>query len=358
MRAAFKAIMDNKQVAILVPTTILALQHYNTFRERVRNYPIRVEMLSRFRTKYQQDEIIRELKAGSVDIIIGTHRLLSEDIGFRDLGLVIIDEEQRFGVEHKERLKKIRLLVDVLTLTATPIPRTLYMSLMGIKDISIINTPPEDRLPVYTYVGEFDQTLIKEAVKKELSRNGQVYFVHNEIDSIEKMKNKLEELIPFARIGVAHGRTSEKYLESLMIDFINKKFDILLCTTIIESGIDIPNVNTLIVNNAYAYGLSDLYQLRGRIGRFNRKAFAYFLFPKSLVLTSDIKKRLNAIERYTELGAGFKVAMADLQIRGAGNILGREQHGYIQTIGFDLYLRLLRESIERYRRFFKKVDVA
>ncbi len=358
MRAAFKAVMDNKQVAILVPTTILALQHYNTFRERVRNFPVRVGMLSRFKTKQEQADIIKALKAGAVDIIIGTHRLLSDDIDFKDLGIVIIDEEQKFGVEHKEKLKRIRLLVDVLTLTATPIPRTMYMSLMGVKDISMINSPPEDRLPVYTHVGEFDEALIGEVVKRELSRQGQVYFVHNEINSIGRMKTRLEALLPHAKICIAHGRMSGRSLESLMIDFVNKRFDILLCTTIIESGIDIPNVNTIIVNNAYAYGLSDMYQLRGRVGRFNRKAFAYFLVPKSMVLTSDIRKRLDTIEKHTELGAGFKVAMADLEIRGAGNILGKEQHGYITTVGFDLYLRLLRESIEKHGKSFKKSDAA
>lgn len=354
MRAAFKAVMDNKQVAILVPTTVLALQHYNTFRERLKDFPVKVEMLSRFRSEGEQIDIVKGLRAGSIDVIIGTHRLLSEDIGFKDLGLVVIDEEQRFGVAHKERLKKFRLLVDVLTLTATPIPRTLYMSLMGVKDISIINTPPENRLPVYTYIGELDDDLIKEAIKKELSRDGQAFFVHNEIESIEKMRKKLEELIPFAKIAIAHGQIPERALASLMIGFINKKFQILLCTTIIESGIDIPNVNTLIVNNTHAYGLSDLYQLRGRVGRFDRRAFAYFFYPKSMVLTKDVKKRLNAIERYTELGAGFRIAMADLEIRGAGNILGKEQHGYIQAVGFDLYLRLLRESVEKHGNFLKK----
>ncbi|MFH0839347.1 MAG: transcription-repair coupling factor [Candidatus Omnitrophota bacterium] len=358
LRAAFKAVMDNKQVAFLVPTTILALQHYTTFKERIVEYPIRVEMLSRFKTKQEQYNIVNDLKAGAVDIIIGTHRLLSDDIGFKNLGLVIIDEEQRFGVEHKERLKKFRLLVDVLTLTATPIPRTLYMSLMNVKDISIIDTPPENRLPVYTHVGEFDHALIKNAIRQELKRKGQVYVVHNEIVSIEKIKKNLTNLLPSATIGLAHGRMSERALKSIMPDFVHKKFDILLSTTIIESGIDIPNVNTIIVNNAHTYGLSDLYQLRGRVGRFNRKAFAYFFTPRSLPLTGDVKKRLTAIEKYTELGAGFKIAMADLQLRGAGNMLGKEQHGFIASVGFDLYLRLLRESVEKNKTFFKKVDAA
>ena len=358
MRAAFKVVMDNKQVAILVPTTILALQHYNTFKERIAEFPINVEMLSRFKTKKEQGKIIEGLKKGMVDIVIGSLRLLSSDIGFKDLGLIIIDEEQRFGVEHKEKLKRFRLLVDVLTLTATPIPRTLYMSLMGVKDISIINTPPENRVPVNTYVGEFNVSLVKKSIKKEISRGGQVYFVHNEVNSIDKIKDRLHEIVPSAKIEVAHGQMPEKILQQLMIDFINKRFDILLCTTIIESGIDLPNVNTIIVNNAYAYGLSDLYQLRGRVGRFDREAFAYFLVPKSMVLTSDVRKRLEAIEKYTELGAGFKIAMADLQIRGAGNILGKEQHGYITAVGFDLYLRFLRESIEHHGTLFKKLYAA
>jgi len=347
LRAAFKAVMDNKQVAILVPTTILAEQHYHTFKKRMKDFPVNIEMLSRFRSEKQQIEILEGLEKGTIDIVIGTHRLLSPDIKFKDLGLVIIDEEQRFGVEHKEKLKKLRLLVDVLTLTATPIPRTLYMALMGAKDMSIINTPPKERIPVETKVCEYDEELIRKGIIFELKRKGQVFFVHNRIEGIEKLTQKLMKIVPEARFGIAHGKLPERTLEKVMLDFMEKKFDVLVCTTIIESGIDIPNVNTIFINNAENYGLSDLYQLKGRVGRFNVKAYAYFLVSKGIVLDEEAKKRLLAIERHTELGAGFKIAMEDLQIRGAGNILGTEQHGYIYQIGFDLYCRLLREAINR-----------
>ncbi|MFH1655903.1 MAG: transcription-repair coupling factor [Candidatus Omnitrophota bacterium] len=350
MRAAFKAVMDNKQVAILVPTTILAEQHFYNFSQRLKEFPVNVKMLSRFRTESEQKEIIEGLKNGTVDIVIGTHRLLSDDIKFRDLGLLIIDEEQRFGVEAKEKLKHLRLLVDILTLTATPIPRTLYMSLMDAKDMSVINTPPQNRIPIKTFVAEFDDDLVKQAVLKELSRDGQIYFVHNRIRGIEKIKEKISKVARKCNIAVAHGQMSSKLLEAIMVDFLRGKIDILVCTMIIQAGIDIPNSNTLIVNNADNFGLADLHQLRGRVGRFNRQAYAYFLFPNKKVLSSEAHKRLKAIQEYNELGAGFKIAFEDLQIRGAGNLLGTEQHGYISSIGFDLYCRLLKETISKIKK--------
>lgn len=350
LRAAFKAVMDNKQVAILVPTTILAEQHYNTFSMRLKKYPVRVEMLSRFKTKSEQEYIIKGIAEGAVDIVIGTHRLVSGDIKFKDLGLVIIDEEQRFGVRHKEYLKSLRLSTDVLTLTATPIPRTLYLALMGGRDISIINTPPSDRLPVETYVTYYDDNLIKNAILKEKKRNGQVYFVHNRIEGIEKIAKKISGLVPEIKIAVAHGRMHEKSLEETMMKFINGQVDCLISTTIIESGIDIPNANTLIINRADMFGLADLYQLRGRVGRFTRAAYAYLLIPKQFILTSESQKRLQAIMKFKELGSGFKLAMEDLELRGAGNLLGVEQSGYIYSVGFDLYCRLLKSAIESYKK--------
>ncbi|MDP3791805.1 MAG: transcription-repair coupling factor [Candidatus Omnitrophota bacterium] len=349
LRAAFKAVMDNKQVAILVPTTILAEQHYNTFSTRMKKYPVRVEMLSRFKTKSQQEEIIEGIAKGAVDVVIGTHRLVSGDIKFKDLGLVVIDEEQRFGVRHKEYLKSLRLSTDVLTLTATPIPRTLYLALMGGRDISIINTPPSDRLPVETYVTYYDDNLIKNAMLKEKNRSGQIFFVHNRIEDIEKIAKKISELVPQIKIAVAHGRMHEKSLEETMMKFMTGQIDCLISTTIIESGIDIPNANTLIINRADMFGLADLYQLRGRVGRFSRGAYAYLLIPKQFVLTSDSQKRLQAIMKFKELGSGFKLAMEDLELRGAGNLLGMEQSGYIYSVGFDLYCRLLKSAIESYR---------
>jgi len=346
LRAAFKAVMDNKQVVILVPTTILAEQHYNTFSNRMKNYPVKVEMLSRFRTKQEQDEIVKGVAAGSVDVVIGTHRLLSGDIKFRDLGLVVIDEEQRFGVRHKEYLKKLRLTVDVLTLTATPIPRTLYLALMGGRDISIINTPPSERLPVETFVTYYDDRLIRDAILKEKARGGQIFFIHNRIEGIETIAGRIRRLIPEVSIAVAHGRMREKSLENTMMKFMKGEIDCLVSTTIIESGIDIPNANTLIINRADMFGLADLYQLRGRVGRFTRAARAYLLIPKQFVMTAESQKRLDAIQKFKELGSGFKLAMEDLELRGAGNILGVEQHGYIYSIGFDLYCRLLKSAIE------------
>jgi len=351
MRAAFKAVMDNKQVAFLVPTTILAEQHHHNFSQRLKDFPINIAMLSRFKTPAQQKQIIEETATGNVDIVIGTHRLLSPDISFKDLGLVIIDEEQRFGVRAKEKLKSLRLTTDVLTLTATPIPRTLYMSLMGAKDLSLINTPPQNRLPIKTVVVEYDEDLIRQAIQKELARHGQVYFLHNRVEDIEKIKEKVQRLSPKgARLAIAHGQMPPRVLEAVMLDFLKARIDILVCTMIIESGIDIPNVNTLIVNNAQAFGLSDLHQLRGRVGRFNRAAYAYFLIPRHETIDSLAQKRLKAIQEHAHLGAGFKIAMEDLEIRGAGNLLGVQQHGFITAIGFDLYCRLLREAIGAFKK--------
>ncbi len=347
MRAAFKAALAGKQVAFLVPTTVLAEQHGLVFKERAKNFPVTIEVLSRFRSKKEQQKVLKGLKEGKVDVVIGTHRLLSKDVHFKDLGLVVIDEEQRFGVAHKEKLKKLRELVDILTLTATPIPRTLYLSLMGAKDMSVISTPPRTRLPIQTEVIEYDEPKIVEAIRRELGRGGQVYFVHNRIESIERVYKHLQSLLPDVHFGVAHGQMSGHALESVMKDFLNRKIECLIATNIIESGLDIPNVNTIIVNRADRFGLADLYQLRGRVGRFlgKRQAFAYFIVPRNWVMTLDAEKRLEAIERFTELGAGFKIAMKDLEIRGAGNVLGHEQSGFIYAIGFDLYCRMLRQTI-------------
>ncbi|MDO8488896.1 MAG: transcription-repair coupling factor [Candidatus Omnitrophota bacterium] len=351
MRAAFKAIMDNKQVAYLVPTTILAEQHCKNFSGRLANFPVNVQMLSRFRTVSQQKQIVKGLANGSVDIVIGTHRMLSDDVIFKDLGLVIVDEEQRFGVKAKEKLKKLKTTTDILVLTATPIPRTLYMSLMGAKDFSVINTPPQNRLPIKTVVVEYDTDLVSQAIKRELARRGQVFFLHNRILDLEKIRDKVAKgLSQNARIAIAHGRMQSAQLEQIMSDFICGKIDVLVSTMIIESGIDIPNANTIIVNNAHMFGLSDLHQLRGRVGRFNRTAYAYFMIPHSLVLEAVAKKRLQAIEEYTQLGAGFNIAMQDLEIRGAGNLLGQEQHGYISAVGFDLYCRLLKEAVVNFKK--------
>ena len=350
LRAAFKAVMNNKQVAILVPTTILAEQHYITFTARMKDFPVNVEMLSRFRTRPEQQSILKALADGKIDILIGTHRLLSPDIRFKDLGLVIIDEEQRFGVKHKESFKRLRLIVDVLTLTATPIPRTLYLALMGGRDISIIDTPPLERLPIKTEIAEFDERLIRNAVENEVKRKGQAYFIHNRVQGIEKISNRLKRMLPEVSFAVAHGQMNEKELEKTMGEFIKGNIDVLVCTTIIESGIDIPNVNTIIINRADKFGLADLYQLRGRVGRFNRKAFCYLIVDKKDILTGEAQKRLFTIKKYQELGSGFKIAMQDLEIRGAGNLLGVEQHGYIEAVGFDFYCRVLRDAIESLSR--------
>lgn len=351
MRAAFKAVMDNKQVAYLVPTTILAEQHCQNFSQRLKDFPLNLQLLCRFKTAAQQKKIIEDIAAGKVDIVIGTHRLLSDDVHFKDLGLVIVDEEQRFGVKAKEKLKKIRLSTDVLTLTATPIPRTLYMGLMGSRDLSMINTPVQNRLPIKTIVVEYDDDLIRQAILRELGRKGQVYFVHNRIHDIEKAKDKIARALPSGvRCVIGHGQMPPRALEQVMLDFLKAKVDVLICTMIIESGIDIPNANTIIVNNAQDFGLSDLHQLRGRVGRFNRPAYAYFMVPKNEILEQQAQKRLCAIQEYQHLGAGFNIAMQDLELRGAGNLLGIEQHGFIASVGFDLYCRLLKETIDTFRR--------
>ncbi|HEY8531248.1 MAG TPA: transcription-repair coupling factor, partial [Limnochorda sp.] len=345
IRSAFKAVMDGKQVAVLVPTTILAQQHLRTFKERFERYPVKIAMLSRFQTPAEQKAVLEGLKAGTIDIVIGTHRLLSNDVVFKDLGLVVVDEEQRFGVMQKERLKELRTSVDVLTLSATPIPRTLHMALVGVRDMSIIETPPEDRTPVRTYVVEYDPETIREAILRELARQGQVYFVYNHVQSIDQKARELQELVPEARIAVAHGQMDEHRLERVMLDFLEGQYDILVCSTIIETGMDIANVNTLIVCDADRMGLAQLYQLRGRVGRSNRVAYAYFTYRPEKILSEDAEKRLQALREFTDLGSGFKIAMRDLEIRGAGNLLGPEQHGFIASVGFELYTRLLAESI-------------
>ena len=350
MRAAFKAVMDNKQAAILVPTTVLAEQHFYNFQKRLKSFPVEVAMLCRFRTPREQNEIIKGLRGGSIDIVIGTHRLLSDDISFKDLGLLIIDEEQRFGVKAKERLKRFRLLVDVLTLSATPIPRTLYMAIAGARDMSVIRTPPQNRIPVETHVLQFDERTIRDAIERELHRKGQVFFLHNRVEDIDKIALLVKRLAKKARISVGHGQMPARLLEEIMLKFFSGEIDILVCTTIIESGIDVPSANTMIVNHAECLGLADLHQLRGRVGRFHQKAFAYFLVPPECSLSTEARARLRALEKYSELGGGFHIAFEDLQIRGAGNLLGPQQHGTITSVGFDLYCRLLKESIEHIKR--------
>ena len=347
MRAAFKAVNDHKQVAILVPTTVLAQQHYTNFKERFNDFAVNVDVLSRFRTKAEQSETLEALKKGQVDIIIGTHRLLSQDVEFADLGLIVIDEEQRFGVKHKEKLKELKTKVDVLTLTATPIPRTLHMSMLGIRDLSVIETPPTNRYPVQTYVLESNPTIIRDAILREIDRGGQVYYLYNKVDTIEQKVAELKELIPEASIGFVHGQMSEIRLENTLIDFINGEYDVLVTTTIIETGVDIPNANTLFIENADHMGLSTLYQLRGRVGRSNRIAYAYFMYRPDKTLTEVAEKRLEAIKGFTELGSGFKIAMRDLSIRGAGNILGVSQSGFIDSVGFEMYSQLLEEAIAK-----------
>jgi len=346
LRASFKSIMDGKQVGVLVPTTILAQQHYSTFTERFEKFPINIGLLSRFKTPKEQKEIIRGLKLGTVDIVIGTHRLLQKDIKFKNLGLLVVDEEQRFGVSHKESLKTLRQNVDVLTLTATPIPRTLHMALSRIRDMSLIKTPPEDRLPVQTYVLEYNDFIVKEAIRREIVRGGQVYYVHNRVETIGEEALKLSTLIPDAKICVAHGQMNENELEKIMFDFYKGKYDVMVCTTIIESGIDIPNVNTLIITDSDRLGLSTLYQLKGRVGRNSKIAYAYITYKKDKILSEIAQKRLQAIKEFTEFGAGFKIALRDLEIRGAGNLLGSQQHGHMMAVGYDLYSRLLDEAIK------------
>jgi transcription-repair coupling factor (superfamily II helicase) len=349
IRAVFKAIMDGKQAAYLVPTTILAQQHYNNFKERMKDFPVTVDVISRFRTAGEQRKILKNIRNGSIDVLIGTHRLLQKDIHFKDLGLLIIDEEQRFGVTHKERLKNIKPNVDVLTLTATPIPRTLHMSLVGIRDISIIEDPPEERYPVQTYVMEYNADVVKNAIIRELGRQGQVFYLFNRVRSIDLKASEIQAMIPEGRVAVAHGQMDERQLENIMLGFINGEYDILVCTTIIESGLDMPNVNTIIVEDADRMGLSQLYQLRGRVGRSNRLAYAYITYRKDKVISELAQKRLQAIKEFTELGSGFKVAMRDLEIRGAGNLLGPEQHGHMEAVGYDMYCRLLDQAVRELR---------
>ena len=350
LRAAFKAVMSGKQVGVLVPTTVLAQQHFETFSQRLAAYPVKVEMLSRFRTPREQTEILNKLALGEVDIVIGTHRLISSDVQFKDLGLVVIDEEQRFGVTHKEHLKKLRTEVDVLTLTATPIPRTLYMALTGVRDISNLNTPPEERLPIVTHVGPYSPRLVRQAILRELERGGQIFFVHNRVNTIDAMRMHLNKLVPEARVDVGHGQMPEVQLASVMHRFNANEIDILLSTTIIESGLDIPNANTLIVDRADTFGLAQLYQLRGRVGRGAMRAYAYFFRHKKVSPTMEGQQRLEVIAENTQLGAGYSIAMRDLEIRGAGELLGTRQHGYIQSVGFHLYTRLLADAVRRLRR--------
>jgi transcription-repair coupling factor (superfamily II helicase) len=345
IRAAFKAVMDGKQVALLAPTTVLAQQHYETFRQRMLDYPVRIEMLSRFRSQSQQRKVLELLREGGVDIVVGTHRLISGDVVFKNLGLVVIDEEQRFGVLHKEKFKELFKLVDVLTLSATPIPRTLYLSLVGVKDMSTIETPPLNRLPVETVICGYDERIIRDAINRELERQGQVFFLHNRVVSIQKVRDRIAELCPEARVEFGHGQMDADELESVMQRFVAGKIDVLVCTTIIESGLDIPNANTIIIDRADRFGLADLYQLRGRVGRAEHKAYAYLLLPRELMTVGAARKRINAIQQYSSLGAGFRIAMRDLEIRGAGSILGTAQSGHIMAVGFDLYCQLLRQAV-------------
>ena len=345
IRAAFKAVMEGKQVAVLAPTTVLAQQHYETFRQRMLDYPVRIEMLSRFRSHAEQRKVLQLLREGGVDIVIGTHRLISGDVIFKDLGLVVIDEEQRFGVLHKEKFKELFKLVDVLTLSATPIPRTLYLSLVGVKDMSTIETPPLNRLPVETVVCGYDERIIRDAINRELERQGQVYFLHNRVHSIEKTRDRIAELCPQARVEFGHGQMDSDELESVMARFVAGKIDVLVCTTIIESGLDIPNANTIVIDRADRFGLADLYQLRGRVGRAEHKAYAYLLLPREMMTVGAARKRINAIKQYSSLGAGFRIAMRDLEIRGAGSILGTAQSGHIMAVGFDLYCQLLKQAV-------------
>ncbi|HLQ04139.1 MAG TPA: transcription-repair coupling factor, partial [Verrucomicrobiae bacterium] len=349
LRAAFKAVQDGKQVAVLVPTTVLAQQHYETFVERLETFPVRVAMLSRFKTPAEQREVISDIEKGEVDVVIGTHRLLQKDVKFRDLGLLVIDEEHRFGVKHKERLKELRTEVHVLSMTATPIPRTMHMALSGVRDISVIETPPESRQPIETHVVERTDDVLREAMLRELDRGGQVYYVHNRVQGIEHEAQRLRALVPKARFVVAHGQMDERRLERVMVEFADGEHDVLVCTTIIESGLDIPNVNTIVIDRAGQLGLAQLYQLRGRVGRSDAKAYAYLLHTKEERLTEDARKRLQAVFEASELGAGFKIAMHDLEIRGAGNILGAEQHGHVAAVGFELYTQMLEEAVNEQR---------
>jgi len=359
IRAAFKAVMDGRQVAVLAPTTVLAQQHFEVFRQRMLDYPVRIEMLSRFRSQGEQRKILELLRQGGVDIVIGTHRLISGDVVFKDLGLVVIDEEQRFGVLHKEKFKELFKLVDVLTLSATPIPRTLYLSLVGVKDMSTIETPPLNRLPVETIVCGYDERIIRDAINRELERQGQVYFLHNRVQTIDRVREKIVDLVPQARVEIGHGQMHSDELEEVMARFVAGKIDVLVCTTIIESGLDIPNANTIVIDRADRFGLADLYQLRGRVGRAEHKAYAYLLLPREMMTIGAARKRINAIKQYSSLGAGFRIAMRDLEIRGAGSILGTAQSGHIMAIGFDLYCQLLKQAVAQLkgRKFQPRLEV-
>lgn len=346
IRAAFKAVQENKQVVYLVPTTILAQQHYNTFLQRMKDFPVRVDLMCRFRTPAQQKKTIEDTKRGLVDIIIGTHRVLGNDLKFKDLGLLIIDEEQRFGVQHKEKIKQLKENVDVLTLTATPIPRTLHMSLIGIRDMSVLEEAPNDRMPIQTYVMEYNDEMVREAIERECSRQGQVYYVYNRVEDIAEVTAHIQKLVPDVTVEFAHGQMKEHQLEKIMYDFINGEIDVLVSTTIIETGLDISNVNTMIIHDSDRLGLSQLYQLRGRVGRSNRMAYAFLLYRRDKMLKEVAEKRLSAIREFTDLGSGFKIAMRDLEIRGAGNLLGAEQHGHMEAVGYDMYCKMLNEAVK------------
>ena len=356
IRAAFKAVQENKQVVLLVPTTILAQQHYNTFMQRMKDFPVRVDLLCRFRTPAQQKKTLEDLKKGMVDILIGTHRVLSKDVQFKDLGLLVIDEEQRFGVTHKEKIKQMKESVDVLTLTATPIPRTLHMSLIGIRDMSVLEEPPLDRVPIQTYVMEYDEEMVREAISRELARGGQVYYVYNRVNNIVELTNRIAALVPEANVAFAHGQMKERELEQIMYSFINGDIDVLVSTTIIETGMDISNVNTIIIHDADQMGLSQLYQLRGRVGRANRTAYAFLMYRRNRMLKEVAEKRLHAIREFTELGSGVKIAMRDLEIRGAGNLLGAEQHGHMEAVGYDLYCKMLSEAVKEAKGIHQQED--
>ena len=346
VRAAFKAVTDSKQVAILVPTTILAWQHYQTFKNRLKDFPAKVDYINRFKTAKQQKETLKKLESGEIDILIGTHRIVGKDVQFKDLGLMIVDEEQKFGVSVKDKLKTMKVNVDTLTLTATPIPRTLQFSLMQARDLSIINTPPPNRQPILTEVHTFSEPLIRDAIQYEISRGGQVFFIHNRVQNIKEVAGMIQRLVPDSRVLIGHGQMKGDELEEKMMSFINGEFDVLVATTIIESGLDIPNANTIIINNANNFGLSDLHQMRGRVGRSNKKAFCYLLAPPMVSLTPEARKRLQALEQFSDLGSGFQIAMKDLDIRGAGNLLGAEQSGFISEIGFETYQKILNEAIQ------------
>jgi transcription-repair coupling factor (superfamily II helicase) len=358
IRAAFKAAIDGKQVAVLVPTTILAFQHFKTFKERLKDFPIEVDFLNRFKSAAQKKETIAKVKEGKIDILVGTHGILGKEVHFKDLGLMEIDEEQKFGVGHKEKLKTLRTNVDCLTLTATPIPRTLHFSLMGARDLSIINTPPANRQPIHTEVQVFHEDQIRESIYFETERGGQVFFIHNRVQGLAEMCAMIQKLCPDLSIGFAHGQLEGHQLEEKILDFIERRYDVLVCTNIVESGVDIPNVNTIIINNAHQFGLSDLHQLRGRVGRSNKKAFCYLLAPPMSTLPDDSRKRLQTLEQFSELGSGFQIAMRDLDIRGAGNLLGGEQSGFMAEIGFEMYQKILAEAVRELKRSdFKELFV-